>query len=153
MFSPVAGDHPVPPTAPPRDHAAAAPELPSQAAWAVPWLRLEGAALLVLSLAGWSQFVELSLWVFAATFLLPDLAMLGYLAGPRSGALAYNLAHTTAVPGTLLTVGVLAAQPALVPVALVWLAHVGFDRMLGYGLKSRTAFRFTHLGTIGRRQG
>jgi hypothetical protein len=34
--------------------------------------------------------------------------------------------------------------------ALIWAAHVGFDRMLGYGLKYPTAFGDTHMGRIGR---
>ncbi|MEF9606012.1 DUF4260 family protein, partial [Paracoccus sp. PXZ] len=32
----------------------------------------------------------------------------------------------------------------------LWLAHVGFDRVLGYGLKLPSGFRDTHLGRIGR---
>ncbi|MGD9659519.1 MAG: DUF4260 family protein, partial [Methylocystis sp.] len=35
-------------------------------------------------------------------------------------------------------------QRALLPLALI-----GFDRALGYGLKSGTAFRDTHLGRVG----
>jgi hypothetical protein len=35
--------------------------------------------------------------------------------------------------------------------ALIWLAHIGMDRSLGYGLKLPTAFQDTHLGRIGRR--
>ena len=34
--------------------------------------------------------------------------------------------------------------------ALIWFAHIGFDRMLGYGLKHGAGFRFTHLGRIGK---
>jgi hypothetical protein len=33
---------------------------------------------------------------------------------------------------------------------LIWLAHIGADRGLGYGLKYATAFGDTHLGYIGR---
>jgi len=32
--------------------------------------------------------------------------------------------------------------------ALIWAAHIGFDRFLGYGLKYPVAFRVTHLGSI-----
>ena len=35
--------------------------------------------------------------------------------------------------------------------ALIWAAHIGFDRALGYGLKYPTSFGETHLGRIGRR--
>ena len=33
---------------------------------------------------------------------------------------------------------------------MIWCAHIGFDRALGYGLKSAAGFEFTHLGRIGR---
>jgi hypothetical protein len=76
--------------------------------------------------------------------------MLGYLAGPRPGAVAYNLAHTYATPAVLAGVGWLIGTPLLLALALIWAAHIGFDRMLGYGLKLPTDFRDTHLGRIGR---
>ena len=33
---------------------------------------------------------------------------------------------------------------------LVWLAHIGMDRLLGYGLKYDDHFQHTHLGLIGK---
>ena len=42
------------------------------------------------------------------------------------------------------------AWPSAVAVALIWLAHIGIDRALGYGLKYEAGFGFTHLGRIGR---
>jgi hypothetical protein len=111
-------------------------------------LRLEGLVVLVVSLllyarggAGWGTF--------AALFLLPDLGLLGYLAGPRAGSVAYNALHTYAIPLALAGAALLGA-PALLPVALSWSAHIGFDRALGYGLKYGAGFRHTHLGPIGR---
>ena len=50
----------------------------------------------------------------------------------------------------LLALGVLAAMPTALAVALVWLAHIGFDRALGYGLKYAAGFDRTHLGRIGQ---
>jgi hypothetical protein len=76
--------------------------------------------------------------------------MLGYLAGPRAGAAAYNAAHMTAGPLALGAAGLLANLPALAPLAAIWLAHIGLDRALGYGLKYAAGFRDTHLGRIGR---
>jgi hypothetical protein len=29
--------------------------------------------------------------------------------------------------------------------SLIWIAHIGFDRMLGFGLKYPTVFKDTHL--------
>ena len=71
----------------------------------------------------------------------------------RRGALVYNLAHTTALPALLLATGVLLTLPWALAASLVWLAHIGFDRMLGYGLKSPAGFGVTHLGMIGRTRG
>lgn len=112
-------------------------------------LRLENAAVLIAGVAMYA-FSEAGWLLFGLLFLAPDLSMLGYLAGPRVGAAVYNAAHTYALPFALLLVWVLADVTLLLPVALVWAAHIGFDRMLGYGLKYPTAFQDTHLGRIGR---
>jgi hypothetical protein len=88
--------------------------------------------------------------MFAALFLAPDLSFAGYLAGPRAGAAAYNAMHSTIGPLLLAAAGIVFAQPLATFVALIWLAHVGFDRTLGYGLKYGRGFGFTHLGRIGR---
>ncbi|WP_345944777.1 DUF4260 domain-containing protein [Variovorax sp. dw_954] len=113
-------------------------------------LRLEGVVLLAGALvaydqvgAGWSAF---ALW-----FLVPDLSLLGYLAGARTGALLYNAAHSYVGPAALSGFGALAAQPAVLALGLVWMAHIGFDRMLGYGLKYGSGFGATHLGQVGKR--
>jgi Domain of unknown function (DUF4260) len=89
-------------------------------------------------------------WVYAVLFLAPDISFLGYLAGPKAGAIAYNAVHSYIVPMALMTAGFGFAPPLLLTVAMIWLAHIGFDRALGYGLKYSAAFGFTHLGRIGR---
>lgn len=88
--------------------------------------------------------------VFALLFLVPDLSFAGYLAGPRLGALAYNTMHSTIVPLALASAAVASDQRSALALALIWLAHIGFDRALGYGLKQARGFAFTHLGAIGR---
>ena len=114
------------------------------------WLRLEGLAVLVASIGVFAH-VDASWWLFLALILAPDLAMLGYLAGPRVGALTYNLAHLYLWPGALL-VWSLTGGPVWAPaVAAVWAAHIGMDRAFGYGLKEPDAFGHTHLGWIGGR--
>jgi hypothetical protein len=111
-------------------------------------LRLEGAAALVAGVAGY--FTLTDCWGTLALFALaPDLAMFGYAFGPKVGARLYNLAHTYLTPALLAAIGLL-ALPTLLPVACVWLAHIGIDRALGYGLKSETTFGLTHLGRVGR---
>ena len=84
--------------------------------------------------------------------LAPDIGMLGYLADTRVGAVTYNLVHTYLGPGVLLVVGVAVDSSLTYSIASIWLAHIGLDRALGYGLKYPDAFTHTHLGTIGRRE-
>ena len=86
-----------------------------------------------------------------AFFLAPDLAMLAYLAGPRAGAIAYNLAHTYALALAAHARRFSRRRAAAAAGDLIWIAHIGFDRALGYGLKYSSGFGDTHLGRIGRR--
>ncbi len=111
-------------------------------------LRLEGAVVFAAGLVAY-RLSGASWGLFALTFFLPDLAMLGYLRGPRVGALCYNLAHTYVVPALL--AGLLLLLDRELTAAIIWAAHIGFDRAAGYGLKHATAFRDTHLGQIGAR--
>ena len=88
-------------------------------------------------------------WIwFAVLFLAPDLGMVGYLAGPRPGALLYNAFHTYLLPAALIGAGWYLSTSVAVSVGLIWTAHIGMDRMLGYGLKRPTGFRDTHLGDM-----
>jgi len=107
-------------------------------------LHLEGACIFFLSLAFYQEG-HFSWWFFAALFLTPDLFMFGYVVNVKLGAAGYNLAHTLAVPIVLLLICRFYGLPAATPYALIWLAHIGFDRMLGYGLKYPTQFKDTHL--------
>jgi len=111
-------------------------------------LRAEGAAALVFCLAFYA-LIGASWGYFALLFWVPDLSMLGYLFGPRIGTMAYNAAHTSALPMLLGTVGFFFGIGALPTLALIWAAHIGFDRMVGFGLKYPRAFGYTHLGRIG----
>ncbi|HEU4697905.1 MAG TPA: DUF4260 domain-containing protein [Gemmatimonadales bacterium] len=114
------------------------------------WLRLEGLAVLVASVALYAQ-LDGGWGRFALLFLAPDLSFLGYAAGPRRGAAVYNAAHSYLGPLLLALAGVTGDPGALLPYALIWTAHIGFDRLLGYGLKYPTSFHDTHLGRIGPR--
>jgi hypothetical protein len=112
-------------------------------------LRVEGACVLAAALFLYSRSGSGWGW-FALCFLAPDLSFFGYLAGPRIGAMAYNVAHAYVGPVGCFVAGVCLEQPMLSVAAIVWAAHVGFDRALGYGLKYAAGFGFTHLGRIGR---
>jgi hypothetical protein len=89
-------------------------------------------------------------WVLPATFLLPDLSMLGYLAGPRVGAASYNLLHHKALAIAVGAAGWAIGQPIMTLAGTVLLFHSAFDRLLGYGLKHATSFQDTHLGRVGK---
>ena len=112
-------------------------------------LRLEGLALLCLGAFGYAWIGE-SWWLFAILLFAPDLSFLGYLAGPRVGALAYNALHTTIGPIALFAAGLAMPDTLIAAIGCIWAAHVGLDRALGYGLKYETGFAVTHLGRIGR---
>jgi Domain of unknown function (DUF4260) len=114
------------------------------------FLRSEGLALLGLSVFLYA-WLDRSWLVFAVLLLVPDVSLLGYAAGPRIGAVAYNVAHTYLIPASLAVAGVAGGVGGLLTVSLIWFAHIGMDRLLGYGLKRPTGFRDTHLGRIGRR--
>ena len=102
-----------------------------------------------------------SWWLFGLLLLVPDASMPGYLAGlpcratlpgylagPRFGAAVYNAFHSYPLPAALAAFGLLGGFPLALAVALVWFAHIGMDRTLGYGLKYPTAFGDTHLGRV-----
>jgi hypothetical protein len=91
--------------------------------------------------------------LFAVLFLAPDVTMLGYLASSRTGACMYNAGHTYLAPALLALAGFMMGAPLLYGPALVWAAHIGFDRLLGYGLKYPAAFGATHLGWKRTRSG
>ncbi len=111
-------------------------------------LRLEGLGLLLLSLLIYKLVYEFPWSWLALGLLAPDLGALGYLVGKRAGAWCYNLTHTTVFPLALILFFWWAAAPAWQAMPIIWLTHIGMDRALGYGLKTGTDFKETHLGRI-----
>jgi hypothetical protein len=128
-------------------------------------LRLEGAAMLVTATLAYAQTGRGWL-LYLLLFFVPDVSFAAYTLGPRIGAIGYNLLHSYTFPLTALAVA-LAARWAGADVAvydmfvvwhditaltaavmLIWIAHIGFDRMLGYGLKYPSGFKDTHLGRL-----
>lgn len=113
-------------------------------------LRLEGGVMLLAAVLGYRALGG-SWGFFAAVFLVPDLSMLGYLAGPRVGAFLYNAGHSLLGPAVLAGIALLTAPlSTAMLLAVIWVAHIGFDRALGYGLKYSSSFFDTHLGRVGR---
>lgn len=145
-----------PPTKPLADEKIPAPTWPDATAGKpgvvtgrpLTWLRIEGlavagAALVIFATTGQPW------WLIPALFLLPDLAALGYLAGPQVGAWTYNLTHTAPLPLALLAAGAGLHISALTVAGAVGLFHFGLDRLMKYGVKYDHSFGNTHLGMHG----
>ncbi|MFC6872765.1 DUF4260 domain-containing protein [Halobellus marinus] len=115
-------------------------------------LRFEGLALFAAATAAYFTLGG-PVWLFLLLALAPDVSMLGYRAGPVAGSRLYNVFHTTVGPVALGAAGVLLGVTPLVWIALVWGAHIGADRAIGYGLKYPTGFTDTHLGSRNVRNG
>jgi hypothetical protein len=110
-------------------------------------LRAEGVAVAVAAIALYF-YADYPWWLLVALALAPDLSMVGYLAGTTIGAVAYDAAHTYALPVALTAVGLTAGAETAVQLGLIWLTHIGVDRAIGYGLKYRTGFKDTHLQRV-----
>lgn len=127
-------------------HAAANPTIDPQARR---WLQLEGLAVFVVGAVAFGRLGGEFLW-FLPALLLPDLAIAGYLAGPRAGALVYNLFHNWALGLAVTGAGLVLGVTPLAIAGAVLIAHTGMDRSVGYGLKFMSGFGDTHLGRIGK---
>ncbi|WP_276258140.1 DUF4260 domain-containing protein [Haloglomus litoreum] len=110
------------------------------------FLRVEGLAVLGIALAGYFT-LDGSVWLLLILALAPDLSMIGYLAGTRIGSLSYNIVHTYTLPLALGSLGFWADIRMALLIALIWAAHIGADRLVGYGLKFESGFKDTHLST------
>ncbi len=110
-------------------------------------LRLEGLAFLLVSIFGYAQ-LDFAWWQYPLFFLVPDIAMIFYAINMKVGSIGYNLAHTYTLALVTLVAGMVLSQPILIATGLIWLGHIGMDRMVGYGLKYTLNFKDTHLANI-----
>jgi hypothetical protein len=124
---------------------------PAVAAPVLLLLRLEGLFLAAISAVLYAR-TGASWWLFAALWLVPDLSMIGYLVSPCWGARCYNAIHTTVTPITLALAALVLHTAGPLPYALIWLNHIGVDRLLGFGLKYSAGFGWTHLGNPGKQR-
>lgn len=114
------------------------------------WQRVEG---LLVFLAGVAVFLAIDSglgWWALPLFFAPDLSFLAYTLGARAGGAVYNSVHIYGFGAALLALGTILALPPLAALGALWLAHSGFDRIFGYGLKSAESFSITHMGRIGK---
>jgi hypothetical protein len=115
------------------------------------WQRVEASLVLVAGLIlFWQSGSGLTWWMAVLVFFAPDLSFAFYTGGRRIGAAGYNLVHVYGFGLALFVLGSVWSMPLLAGLGALWLAHSGFDRMLGYGLKTTEGFGYTHLGRIGR---
>ena len=112
-------------------------------------LRSEGVVLFFTAVGTYFAGHDEPWWLVPLLLFVPDAFMAGYAKSRRVGALLYNFAHSYPAPAVLGMLTTYADEPLLQGVALVWFAHIGMDRALGYGLKYDTDFKDTHLGRIG----
>lgn len=88
-------------------------------------------------------------WWFLVLLLAPDIGMIGYLFGNKTGAFAYNIFHHKGVAIAIYLLGVYLTSPMVQLIGVILFSHASFDRILGYGLKYDKGFKYTHLGEIG----
>lgn len=110
----------------------------------IPLLRLEGFAIGLAAIFAYAMFDQ-SWTLFAILFLAPDVAMLGYAFGARVGAIAYNAMHSYVGPVAIGVISWFADWPEVNALVTIWIAHIGLDRAIGYGLKNSSGFKSTHL--------
>lgn len=110
-------------------------------------LHVEGALVFLAGILAY-RYVHASWLLFFVLLLVPDFFMLGYLINARIGAVVYNLVHTYAGPLLAFGFAFYANKPFLIPFLLIWAAHIGMDRMLGFGLKYPAGFKDTHFQRV-----
>lgn len=114
-------------------------------------LKLEELGQFILSIFLFDQ-LDYAWWIFPACLLLPDLSMIGYVAGTKTGAWLYNLFHHKLVAITVLILGFGFDNPLIALIGVILFGHSAMDRILGYGLKFNDNFKNTHLGWIGKKE-
>jgi hypothetical protein len=113
-------------------------------------IRLEEAAMFGLCIYALSLF-HVDWWWYFILVLGPDISMMGYLAGNKAGAAAYNLFHHKGLAIAVFVTGLLLPDHLLQIIGIVLFGHSSMDRFFGYGLKTGEGFKYTHLGIIGKK--
>jgi hypothetical protein len=113
--------------------------------------RIEASTIFFVSLYLY-WYLDFNLIVLILLLFVFDIFMLGYLFSARVGAYIYNFGHSMILPTIILAIGYVADIRLLIGFSLIWFAHIGLDRALGYGLKFTSGFKETHLGHIGKKK-
>ncbi|PZX95483.1 DUF4260 domain-containing protein [Flavobacterium aquariorum] len=112
-------------------------------------IKLEELGLFILGIYFFSQ-LSYAWWCFLVLILFPDFSMIGYVFGDKIGAFCYNVFHHRGIAIALYLVGIYCSNEGVQLSGVILFTHSSMDRMLGYGLKYETGFKFTHLGEIGK---
>lgn len=107
-------------------------------------VHFEGLVVLLATIYTYSIY-EFSWMIFFVFLLAPDLSMLAYGINNYVGAKIYNLFHTYIISILIAIIGVFFKVDTVIMIGLIWTAHIGMDRMFGYGLKYETDFKDTHI--------
>ena len=112
-------------------------------------IRLEELAMVGLSIYTLARY-QADWWWYIILVIGPDISMIGYLGGNKTGAFVYNLFHHKGVAVLIIVAGFILSIEWLVMTGIILFGHSSMDRFFGYGLKMEQGFKYTHLGIIGR---
>jgi Domain of unknown function (DUF4260) len=113
-------------------------------------IKLEEFGLFLFGIYLFNQ-LDYAWWWFLVLILTPDFSMIGYVFGNKSGAFLYNLVHHRGIAILIYLTGIYFSNHLIQLTGIILFAHSSMDRMMGYGLKYETGFKFTHLGEIGKK--
>src|SRR5690625_2075263 len=108
------------------------------------WVHLEGLIIFVFMMYFYSLH-DFNWWIFFLFLLVPDISMVAYIINNRMGAMIYNIVHTYTMSIPILLLGLIMENNFFIMSGIIWSAHIGIDRLFGYGLKYKTAFQDSHL--------
>ncbi|MFN2438240.1 MAG: DUF4260 domain-containing protein [Chitinophagaceae bacterium] len=111
-------------------------------------IQLEEAAMSGISIYA-LYLLKVEWWFYLLLLFAPDVSMIGYVAGNKTGAITYNLFHHKAIAIFLFMIGLVNQIWMLQVIGTILFGHSSLDRILSYGLKYFTGSKYTHLGEIG----
>ena len=110
-------------------------------------LRLEGLVVMICALIA-TIYVKTHWLLIIGGFFFFDISLLGYKINPKIGAICYNIGHTFSIPVVLLLIAFILSIPILMSISFLWIGHIAYDKMLGFGLKYQSNFNDTYLQQI-----
>jgi len=90
-------------------------------------------------------------WYYLLLPFGPDISMIGYAGGNKMGAFMYNLFHHKGIAIFIFVLGWLMHNDNVQIAGIILFGHSSIDRVLGYGLKLKEGFRYTHLGSLDKK--